>query len=455
VNKEIRPITGLRASRLQKSFATIDQNTTRIAIYAGGLVHVYLMVLAIDSMFVYGTGISLASPVIRSASLFVVILLLIRQIATVRLKYDSLLLSLIAYMVCGTVIGLYLHNPSYPFGRHVFAGLTMICSYWLGLYLADSVNQDSRPFALISWTTLATCVFYLIIAGAAGQLGKPYTNLNGSVPLLFSLDVVLQNGQIGLVIACVIIVLATNLRAGVMGMSIILGIAAVRRLVKNHSPYVRLISAGLLSVVLFGGFTVLIYASNRLIAESPTFGERASRTMSLVGKILPKAIQPEIKAIDAKSNKTTAPDQAFSGRLGQAKAVYTSVKDGRGTLLFGSGFGGEYLWTYYSTYLGDQQYYTLHQTDLMTPYFLLTGGAVFAVSITLLFAWKMVIVATLATAASKLGILFVIGFGATMFFGFQPNAPLFWMLLAAFSRQRSLPISESARLFHRRGGAAS
>ncbi|WP_331831140.1 hypothetical protein [Aurantimonas sp. E1-2-R+4] len=82
-----------------------------------------------------------------------------------------------------------------------------------------------------------------------------------------------------------------------------------------------------------------------------------------------------------------------------------------------------------------EQVYKMHQAEFMPAHFLLTGGVLFTIIIMSLMLWQLIkIFFAVCVGYRTLGMLFVIGFAFNMFLAFQPNTPLFWMLLAAFGK---------------------
>lgn len=417
---------------LKKALAFIDAKSASIAILAGGFVQFYLMFLAIDSMMYYGIGIWRVSPIVRGAALLIIGVLLLRKLATSSIKYDALLATLIAYALVCSIVGITNDGAGYIFGRQLFAAITMIACYWLGLYLQD-ISTKVKEFHAVAIATLLGCIIFVFVAVATEKLGHAFTSLGASIPLLFALDFSLIAGRIPLLLVCLAIILVTNLRMGVIGASIMIATYVCFRYLKR--PAHKVLIAPVFAILLFVAFTGAILTIDKVgsIVAGYSVGERAHRTLDAITAMVPMHKGPDHVGNAKHPDIQEIMEHVSTNRLSQALAVFKAVNVSTPSLLLGLGFGSEYSWDYYSTYEKAWQHYVFHQTDMMAPYFLLTGGILFAVLVPVLIVWRMARVYLNMVPELKLGGLFVLGFGATMFFGFQPNVPLFWLLLGALS----------------------
>ena len=194
--------------------------------------------------------------------------------------------------------------------------------------------------------------------------------------------------------------------------------------------------------------TVLIVAIAVLVAQIPDrffggeYAERFSRIWTvpdienrpiepLQPGIAPQALPPFLEKLDAFS----------SVRIRSTYAAWQRISTSTTTVLFGSGFGSEYSFFYWSNAYNNWNKYDVKQPDTLTNYFALTGGVVWSCVIILMLLYKLtrIGISTLAKQPHIIGPLFVIAYSVEQFLSFVPNSPLFWLLLGALSAK---PISE-------------
>lgn len=462
------------------------------AVVSAGVIHLYLLVVALDSMFFFTIGATTGSPVVRLVVFGFIFGALVIKLSE-RVTFDAFVLVLIAYLAFGFVGGIALDYSPYILFRQAFAATTMLTSYWIGLYLAENIRAIERPLRIFAWLTFAGVIAFLLVAVAYGVLGRPNTSVSVGGPLLLSLDMAIRSGPWWLLLACIAIVLVTNSRNILMATSVILGAVVAQRFFSRRNLVIRIATAAVVAVAIFAVLTITIVTGARYGADYGfMFGERSLTVVEAVDKIgepsspplkstditpgtskelieserasvpgppgaqgghapkEPIAPAPKRDAADPSEGKDSLEafrisdrvdfwDQFTSGRITQTIGAYDAINRNVFSMIFGPGFGAEYVWRYISRASNTEQIYIMHQAEFMPAHFLLTGGFFFAIAIISLIIWNLIKIFSAACGSYRtLGMLFVIGFAFNMFLAFQPNTPLFWMLLAAFGKAYSL-----------------
>lgn len=458
-----------------------DHRALSIALIAGGAIHLLQIVISADAMVGYPRydQISAFSPWLRIIVIAAISAVLMSRATCRGLRVDALVSVLAAYVVSGILVGMVAGEVDYVFGRHAFAGVTMLTSYWLGVYLAGEIAAADRGLRVLAWLTLAGTLVALFLG--AHMLGKPHANLAVSAPLLLTFDVVLRSGSIWLAILCIVIFVLSNNRSIMIGASAMLALWLVERYRASWGLMRRIVYGAALTMLLFTGTMVVSAAVSKFTFETMgfAFADRAVLTVDGVVALVSKAFssagldgdpdpdrltsdeaatdpvrdarpgpkQPtsDDAAMDPsrdkslnseqltadKAARTSTFDRITSARWTQMTGVFDAIRGSPLTLLLG-GFGHEAKWVYYSRVEHRIQTNAAHQVDPMPGYLLLTGGFIFAVAIMALIAWKMLI--AVSKGGATLGRLFLLGFGATMLLSMQPNTPLFWIMLGAFGQ---------------------
>ncbi|MEF2549689.1 hypothetical protein VQ045_21585 [Aurantimonas sp. E1-2-R+4] len=230
-----------------------------------------------------------------------------------RVKFDGLVLVLIAYLAFGLVSGVVLEYPLYIVFRQAFAAATMLASYWVGLYLAENIRAIERPLRILAWATFTGVLAFLIVAAAYGVLGRPNTSVSVGGPLLLSLDMAIRSGPWWLLLACISIIMVTNSRNILMATSVMLGAALAQRVFSGRNLVIRLITGVIAAVAIFAVLTIVIVTGARYGADYGfMFGERSLIVVEAVDKI-GDPLGSTLNGADAvppAPKESIAPDQA-------------------------------------------------------------------------------------------------------------------------------------------------
>ena len=412
-------------------------NAARTALALAALVNVFIVFVAADANQAYMMGSHIVLPIVRSAALAGLFLLLAVQLYRQWRAPDLLTIVLIAYAFVGTILGVLFGNDPVLLARHLFAGLTMAVSYWLGMVLSKALLPLAKDMRAWSWITLfASLVLFVFVFADLGVS----TTTTSPTPLLLTFAAGLAVGPIWVAILAAVLIAVGNNRTAVIGLCISLAAWILSRHQSIRRPS-RIALASVLAPILFIAISLLAAGANRVaggaysyfgIGEPPVVAERLSRSIEqMIGE--PPELRAEKPAAAAGPDIPVA-DYLTSGRTIELGAVVQTVRNNGLKLLLGAGFGSTFEFSYYSWNLEQTKTYTRYQPDMALSYFLLTGGIIFLVAISLLFAHRLlrIFIAAVSGDIAGTGVLFMLGYSAGNLVGFIPNTPLLWLLIGTY-----------------------
>lgn len=420
-----------------KRFA--DRANTHLANISIGIAvlgNLLLLAISVEANYGYSLGVSDVSPYIRLAITGALALVVLsRPIEMMRFVTDPFVFCMAAYICVGAGIGLFSNGLTYEFIRHGFAAITIIVAYLAGRASAAEIRDSNQSLIAWGWITAIFGVATFIACIPA----MTYVAYSLSpAPLLFALDAGIASKSIALMALAGAIIALGNKRGVILAACAIIATALVRKWFPRAGLLPRLLVGFALTIGLTFAtlYTIKVASSSATLAmwgealPLPAF-DRASRVIDALGG---QAEMNSEQSGEAKPHEMTALDRFSSGRVSQLWGVLDEIDGSISTIIFGGGFGSSFTWSYWSDNLDALQQSRQFQVDFMPLWFLLTGGITFAIAIPSIIAWRLIqIYGTASSAGLGVGALFALGFSIDALLSFQPNAPLFWLFLGAFS----------------------
>lgn len=421
-----------------------------IAISAGALVNIYLAFLVVDANTGYNTGIDAASPIVRAVSLFIIGFVLLWMIfKTQSLRLDFLVISLVAYIAFGSLVGFVRNGLSYEFFRHLFAAATMLSAYWAGRFLQFKGLHIDKTLRFWAWMSVAGGVLAWVIGYRTLENGAFSMS---PVTQILPLSVSLTTGAAVMFALSLSMIAFGNKRDVIIGASILLSAVFVKKYFSYMNSVLRVfvgaISAVAISLIIFIGVSqstkMLTYLG---VPLSGNLSERSNRVVDFFDE----EERDREKGTDGTKFGADAPpadldsiywklERFTSSRLSLATSVFNSVVDSKYGYIFGNGFGGSYYWRYWSNNNESWEEYVFHQTDLMPLWFFLTSGTFIALMVVGGVFWNLLSIFIYTSRVSiEIPALLVLGACFSMLLSFQPNVPLFWLFLGAMSTRITPP----------------
>lgn len=455
-----------------------------IVISLASFVNAFLLLISAEANYGYQLGIAQFSPYVRFGATFgLIILFTIRFIKDRELKLDELFYIIIAYMILSCISGLLNNGPSYAYFRDMFAGVTIISSYACGVIYSSRILRAQG--VIIKWAYVTLLLALGVLIWSIPTMDSSAYSLSPA-PVFLVLDAGLNGASKWILVLLVPIILFSNKRVFILGVSAIIATVIVRKKASAWPIVSRtalgmiftglvflIINFSILGVgVLVGQFsdgsrqTSVFERVNRVAdvlgvpanesAESKvpnsidpvhpstrTSGRRPSKSGTVADQLNSSpAEQPKgglSEQVQAKERPQMTPlDRFTSGRFSQLDGILAENRSSTLRMLLGQGFGASYTWKYWSDNNNDWVVDRMTQVDMMPMSFLLTGGVVFATIVSLVVGWRLFIIYDYISASGVgIGGLFAIGFALDALFNFQANAPLFWLMMGAFSTAAS------------------
>lgn len=445
-----RPSEVLRNANRVLAWASF--HAAPIVLCLAGAVSVLAVLLSLEGAWSHDWGrehvpglLGEASKIFRGAALLAITgLLFLKLWQRGGVVVDLLAVVLAIYTLSGLLLGLIWGNDFYIFGRHLFAALMILMSYWFGVVAAQEIRNQEKILYILGSIILAAVP--AIVFGMWNLLGAQISTF-GVSPLFLTLDAAVSSGRFWIAAICFLIIALSNKRAIVIGGCAIGAILIARQRLSRHRFLVRAAAATAITVVLYAGAVAFTKVVDLLVPAlsggkvSVAFSEKLARRMDSDGApaaedLLGEKVASSITSEGAE-NGFTALDYYTSARMAELVGSFGSISHNAVTLAVGRGFGSDYFWTAYSRNLDKQVSARLHQPDFLPTYFLLTGGIFFSLAISSLLAWGLIGLFARATLRQvAVGSLFVLGFSIDNLLSFQPNSPLFWIMLGALCHGR-------------------
>lgn len=413
-------------------------NAARIALALAAIPNVFIVFVAADANQGYQMGSQIVLPIVRSASLAGISLLLLVALCRNWRTPDLLTVVLIAHAVVGTVLGVLFGNDYFLLARHLFASLTIAACYWLGALFSQDLLPLTKDMRVWSWATLvATLALFAFVGSTLGSL----TTTTSPTPLLLTVGAGIVFGPLWVAVLATVLIILGNNRAAVIGLCVTFATFTLARCQSTRLG-LRIALAAALTVVFFVAISLLVTGVNKVAEEIASYYDLENYVVLSERMMrLPESIRM------LQNNSSQALDHYSSGRIIELNAVLQSLQSNTLKLLFGAGFGATFEFSYYSWTLKQVQNYIRHQPDVAVTYLLLTGGIVFGAAISVLFAYRLfwIFVAAVSGCITGTGVLFALGYSTSNLLGFVPNTPLVWLLIGvywtAIARERP-PLSE-------------
>lgn len=335
-------------------------------------------------------------------------------------KWDSLGLTLAISCVVGLLVGFTRENDWATLGRHAFAGIFVPCLYTAGLNFTIAEKRLRVILGAFAWLYL--WAFFLVFFNLASLLTESL-GIVGYSPghLLLSLAVGLNRYSPLLAISSLVLIALGNKRGVLLGALCMIGFwFYVRQRRFRSATWLILGTATAAAAVFVGGYGLYLLREN-MSPDIPILSGALERVA--------RFFQPDEEGLTYLSS---ARDTEFQG-------VRETLAAQPGGWLWGGGFGATYVNEYYSHFLESWQVSDRFQPDVILFYYLLTSGlplALLIVGLVALRFWRIVH-HTFVTGRNREVVFFLVAYFMDMVLSYQPNDPLFWLLLGYACRQAS------------------